>query len=321
MLTPKIDNTNSKHLELFTVLGEYDNAGFPISYCLISTVNATDIGKKMKALAAWESVLSTKYGIIPQFVHVDKDMAEIGSCRKTWPLAKIQLCWWHLRKAVRTRLQLNKLSTTPYNVKRARAEFRFISAEFQPPGRADPKENEGGVPGESSTPIISESTTPTIQGPNSLFIRIPNPSQSRIVLEDTINKIGGTSMNVPVANNIPRLTITLPPITNNDTQTNEEQSDIRRTFCSSEFRTNIVDMMERHLCAHPLIPGYSAPSREGIKEWAVKQMYEFCVKHDLREVWAYLWENWYRCGRWELWARCADDNIPRLKTTMMVEAQ
>jgi hypothetical protein len=80
-------------------------------------------------------------------------------------------------------------------------------------------------------------------------------------------------------------------------------------------------MMERHLCAHPLIPGYSAPSREGIKEWAVKQMYEFCVKHDLREVWAYLWENWYRRGRWELWARCADDNIPRLKTTMMVEAQ
>ena len=89
MLIPTIDNTNSKHLELFTVLGEYDNAGFPISSCLISTVNATDAGKKMKALAAWESALSSKYGIIPQFVHVDKDMAEIGSCRKTWPLTKI----------------------------------------------------------------------------------------------------------------------------------------------------------------------------------------------------------------------------------------
>ena len=182
-----IDNTNSKHLELFIILGEYDNAGFPILYCLISTVNATDAGKKMKALAAWESALSSKYGIIPQFVHVDKDMAEIGFCRKTWPLAKIQLCWWHLRKAVRTRLQLNKLSTTPYNVELARAEFKFISAEFQPPGRADPKESEGGVPGESNTPIISV-ITPIIQGPNSLFIRIPNPSQQRPVLEDAINK-------------------------------------------------------------------------------------------------------------------------------------
>ena len=79
--------------------------------------------------------------------------------------------------------------------------------------------------------------------------------------------------------------------------------------------------MERHLCSHPLIPGYSALSRKGIREWAVKQMYDFCVKYDLREVWAYLWENWYCCGRWELCAWCADDKIPRLKTTMMVEAQ
>ena len=42
MLIPTIDNTNSEHLELFTILVEYDNAGFPISYCLISTVNASD---------------------------------------------------------------------------------------------------------------------------------------------------------------------------------------------------------------------------------------------------------------------------------------
>ncbi|KAF8236825.1 hypothetical protein L208DRAFT_1390109 [Tricholoma matsutake] len=57
-------------------------------------------------------------------------MAEIGSCRKTWSQAKIQLCWWHLCKAVRTRLQLTKLSTTPYNVERARGEFSFINAGF-----------------------------------------------------------------------------------------------------------------------------------------------------------------------------------------------
>ena len=38
-------------------------------------------------------------------------------------IAKIQLCWWHLHKAVRTCLQLNMLPTTPYNVECARAEF------------------------------------------------------------------------------------------------------------------------------------------------------------------------------------------------------
>ena len=34
-------NTNSKHL----ILGEYDNAGFPLAYCLQSTLKAKQIGK------------------------------------------------------------------------------------------------------------------------------------------------------------------------------------------------------------------------------------------------------------------------------------
>ncbi|KAJ6542145.1 hypothetical protein DFH09DRAFT_848348, partial [Mycena vulgaris] len=38
------------------------------------------------------------------------------------------------------------------------------------------------------------------------------------------------------------------------------------------------------------------------------------------EAWTYLWENWYRPGRWELWARSQHPEIPRLKPTMMVES-
>ncbi|EGN95280.1 hypothetical protein SERLA73DRAFT_77294 [Serpula lacrymans var. lacrymans S7.3] len=51
-----------------------------------------------------------------------------------------------------------------------------------------------------------------------------------------------------------------------------------------------------------------------------KQMYQFCVVNDLREAWAYLWENWYRLGRWELWAQSYHDEIPVLKTTMILES-
>ena len=79
--------------------------------------------------------------------------------------------------------------------------------------------------------------------------------------------------------------------------------------------------MEQHLCAHPLIPGYAHPSPAGIREWAVKQMYNFCVASDLRELWAYLWGNWYRSSRWELWARSVYPEIPVLKTTMILESQ
>src|SRR5579859_2880638 len=36
------------------------------------------------------------YGINPDFVHVDKDMGEIGGLKAAWNV-KISLCWWHLR--------------------------------------------------------------------------------------------------------------------------------------------------------------------------------------------------------------------------------
>jgi len=94
-----------------------------------------------------------------------------------------------------------------------------------------------------------------------------------------------------------------------------------RTFCPSELKEDILSMIERHYCAHPLIPGYSSPTPEGIRAWAVKQMYNYCVTNDLREVWAYLWGNWYQPGRWELWARSSHEQIAVLKTTMILEAQ
>src|SRR5271163_961287 len=99
-------------------MAEYDNAGFPLTYCLLSTATAIDPGKRMKALTAWTKCLRDRYGVKPIFTHVDKDMAEVGCLIEVWN-AKISLCWWHLRRAVRTHLTKVKLATTPYNIKRA----------------------------------------------------------------------------------------------------------------------------------------------------------------------------------------------------------
>ncbi|KAJ7815602.1 hypothetical protein B0H13DRAFT_2380962 [Mycena leptocephala] len=44
------------------------------------------------------------------------------------------------------------------------------------------------------------------------------------------------------------------------------------------------------------------------------------MTHGLREVWAYLWENWYWSSHWELWVSSAHLMIPVLKTTMMLES-
>jgi hypothetical protein len=128
-----------------------------------------------------------------------------------------------------------------------------------------------------------------------------------------------------------KLTIRIPapsticetgPVAEDEPNPNEETAPEQHTFCPIKYHDHVVEIMERHFCVHPLIPGYSALTPKGIKAWAVKQMYDFCVLYELPNLWAYLWENWYQRGRWELWAcsRCPTE-IPRLKTTMLVEGQ
>ena len=228
-----------------------------MSYCLLSTATAIESGKRIKALTSWICKVKETYGIHPTFVHVDKDMAEINAVKEVWN-PKIQLCWWHLKKAVRERLKKTKLSTTPYNATKAHTEFSFIDPQFMPNGRSDARETEG-------LPVLS---TP----------------------DDKSNPADEPDVSV-------------------------------RQFCPERYRDTILELIEKHFCAHPLIPGYCPPNPMDIRKWAVRQMYHYCQDNDLREVWAYLWENWYRGDRWPLWARSTFHEIPRLKTTMMVEAQ
>ncbi|KAJ7315637.1 hypothetical protein DFH08DRAFT_625003, partial [Mycena albidolilacea] len=124
-------NTNSKHLELYSIMGEQEGVGFLLSYLLLSTASSMDQGKRTQALTAWAKCVRDTYGIDARFAHVDKDMAEIGTVKDVWE-AKISLCWWDLRRAVRTRLAKSKLETTPYDPDRARAEFSFINTAFVP---------------------------------------------------------------------------------------------------------------------------------------------------------------------------------------------
>lgn len=98
----------------------------------------------------------------------------------------------------------------------------------------------------------------------------------------------------------------------------------RPIFCPKEHRPSIVEKFRTHLHQHPAIPfndddGTHLTPAE-IHYGAVKDMYEFCLQNDLSQVWAYLWNRWYTTDQWILWARSADESIPRLKTTMIVES-
>lgn len=98
----------------------------------------------------------------------------------------------------------------------------------------------------------------------------------------------------------------------------------RPTFCPKEHRKHIVEMVRQHACQHPFIPVDHTTRMflepEEIHYAAVRDMYTYCKERDLSQVWAYLWNNWYRPDKWVLWARSAcADLISVLRTTMIVE--
>jgi hypothetical protein len=313
-------------------MGEHDNAGFPLSYCILSTATSLEIGKRKKALGRWVEALRDAYQIHPRFAHTDKDMGEIGMLCDVWD-PKIQLCWWHLRKAVRERLAKAKLSTTPYNAQQAKDEFTFIDVGFMPRSRANPTEHEGGMQDTGGSPgvlsVLRDHSNLPGDGTRTnthLTVRLP-PKPCRENTQTTTHSPTGNSLstlhtriakkgstNDENANGAPHHVTKQARAEPRDEETNS-------IFCPAEFREAIVDMIEAHLCTHPSIPRVSHPSALGIREWAVREMYQYCIKNSLQEVWAYLWENWYRLGRWELWARSVYDEIPRLKTTMIMETQ
>ena len=330
-------STNSKNLELYSIMAEHDGASFPLGYCLLLTASTIHVHKRQNALLAWADCLCDQYGIIPKFGHTNKDMAEIGMLQDTWDM-KLQLCWWHMKDCISKRLK-GKLATTPYNSERAHVEFLFIDILFHPTGRANVNEHEGGIQDKAS---ITE--TDPKDRPNGILVCIsifmslcpsqkaPDGTQHRVPLTgelDTHINTPSATPNIPPL--VPHIKLLLPKKTdknkpvklpiNADFINDKMDDDGKCTFCPAKLHDSVITQVESHLCVHPLIPGYSALTPAGIREWAVKQMYQFYCKYELPEAWAYLWENWYRAGRWEILAHSCNPCIPVLRTTMMLESQ
>ncbi|KAF9497385.1 hypothetical protein BDN71DRAFT_1481789 [Pleurotus eryngii] len=254
---PLIGKVVEVGLDATCMLAEFDNAGFPLSYCLLSTASVIEISKHTQALTRWITMLQDRYHLNPEFIHMDKDMAEISMTRT----------------ALREQLSQAKLTTTLYNVEKA--------VGFIPFGRMDSGENEGGrVDSDMATMEIEEQ-----KNPNAVYLQITKAQKESVTMTRPPNmKVATLTIKLP--------SWVLPKMATASENANEDHS--CRIFCPDDLQVQLVDMVELYFCVHPLIPGYAAPSAPGICCWAVKQMVDFCVANDLHEAWAYLCENWLK---------------------------
>ena len=94
------------------------------------------------------------------------------------------------------------------------------------------------------------------------------------------------------------------------------------TFCPAPHRRQILHLIASHFCRHSIFlepDQVQSATKESIRQHAVYEMYKFCEARGLREVWGYMWTQWYSPQQWALWARSTSFYLSRLRTTMGVE--
>ncbi|CAG8487299.1 954_t:CDS:2, partial [Scutellospora calospora] len=113
--------TNNLGCELYSLLGIIDGAGFPLSYLFVSAGknhNMTYI------LFQWMQAIKEKGLQSFSFILTDKDYSEINAAQAVWPEAHLQLCVWHVQRAIKQQLASTKTSTYySYNLRHAHQEL------------------------------------------------------------------------------------------------------------------------------------------------------------------------------------------------------
>ena len=118
--------------ELYVVHAEVDGMGFPLSYLFLE--NNGNCGNGVRTGVIIDFLLQLKtLGLEPEFFITDKDFAQISAARFVWNNIKVQLCLWHIKKAVEARLSNNKIpQQVNYNGIAAQQQFSFIDPLFRP---------------------------------------------------------------------------------------------------------------------------------------------------------------------------------------------
>ncbi|KAJ5582182.1 ATP-dependent DNA helicase PIF1 [Penicillium sp. DV-2018c] len=101
--------TNNSGLSLVAVLTEVDGIGVPLAYCFVKVEGSrkADAGATTRVLELFLRELK-KSGLDPRFFALDKDQAEMSAVDAVWPGIKIQLCYWHVKRAVSMKLNESK---------------------------------------------------------------------------------------------------------------------------------------------------------------------------------------------------------------------
>lgn len=112
--------TNNAGMELYSVLAELDGTGVPLAYMFVEKCGSTGSNRPMEDGAmthVLDQFLRPLFlaGFTPSFFGCDKDKSEINAIKKVWPSVKIQLCFWHAKRAIKAKMRvINKADSLKF---------------------------------------------------------------------------------------------------------------------------------------------------------------------------------------------------------------
>ncbi|KAL1977328.1 hypothetical protein VTN31DRAFT_187 [Thermomyces dupontii] len=119
-------------MDLFYVLAEVDESGIPLAYCLVEVTSPPqeDSSGKKSRRAKPGAIGYVLYQFLVRLKGfgldaIDKDPSEIAAVESVWPDTKIQLCYWHVKRAVSMKMSDSKPTKTQNNYKPEEAQ-KFI---------------------------------------------------------------------------------------------------------------------------------------------------------------------------------------------------
>ncbi|CAG8770680.1 34846_t:CDS:2, partial [Gigaspora margarita] len=122
-------NTNRLKYELYVILGIIDGAGFPLTYLLLKPDQEE---KRSKILLNWFYLIKEQGIHHVQTFLTDKDFAQITSAQIVWPHVRVQLCYWHVLRAIKRKLSSSGITYSPYNAREAHTICSEIDPTWQP---------------------------------------------------------------------------------------------------------------------------------------------------------------------------------------------
>ncbi|CAG8851085.1 21460_t:CDS:2, partial [Gigaspora margarita] len=132
--------------ELYALIVNFEGTGFPLAYLVLDLTNTSkdtpQDEKRTYALSTFFYLVRNQ-GLFPTYFFTDKDFSEINAAREVWPKADVQLCLWHIERALKQKLISNKkIQRIQYRPNNAAIEFNFIDPNFKPSLENDAKNYE-----------------------------------------------------------------------------------------------------------------------------------------------------------------------------------